>query len=126
MRVTQMTDAELQYAASDLRTTIAITHPSHYSNMDRYLIDYRAVMDEQHARDTKRTFRRMLQSAPLDPLSPLKFGRTRPGFNRLENHGDYWSFARKQAHSAAWQLGWIRKHNIGSLAAVEEPSCRPR
>src|SRR3990167_2819149 len=66
--VKHMTDAELKYAASDLRQAIAVTSPSRNSNMDRYLADYRAVIGEQEARDRKRVLRRNILDMPGDLL----------------------------------------------------------
>lgn len=63
-----MTDSELKHHASDLRTAIAVTHPGHYSNMDRYVADYREIITEQEARDRKRILRRNILEMPGDLL----------------------------------------------------------
>lgn len=69
-----MTDAELKYAASDLRTAIAVADPSS-SNMDRYLANYRAMITEQETRANKRTLRRMMADAPADLLAAIQADR---------------------------------------------------
>ena len=64
-----MTDGELQYAASDLRLAIAVSSPDRYSNLDRYVADYRAVIDEQDRRARKRLARRNMADMPCDLLA---------------------------------------------------------
>ena len=110
--VTTMTDEELNYVASDLRTAIAVTEPTRYSNLDRYVSGYRQVITEQETRERKRCFRRMIKDMPCDLLATIH-PRFTPRIRYLHtarqiNTGQEWRC--KQGRSAMFQLGWERHH----------------
>jgi hypothetical protein len=97
-----MTDDELKYADRDLREAIAVTEPGRFSNMDRYLADYRAVAAEIDARARKRMLRRWIAEAPGEILTPVM----RHYGPRLRTRNSWNDYRTKQARSAMFTLYW--------------------
>jgi len=97
----RMTDEEIKYALSDIRTTVAVS--PYRETVERYRDDWEALEVEQQSRDRKRIWRDMRRKHVHDPLCvPI---RQRRWVNNTAYHRD-------RLRTANFSLAWLEAYGL--------------